>query len=481
MGDLYKVVTLKEMDKRLKKMYERGQDAASKNNLSYAMDMFRDLLKKEPGALEVRQRLRELQFQKIGGKTSTMRKVLVNLMSVPMYIFNAYLLSNAEDKPEYIIKAMDNAEKMLGLDCTSAVPLILLDRAAFDAELPEVSVQALEWAVQFYPKSVFFWDRLGQAYAGAGMGKETFAVYKKLSELQPKNLKWQEQLKDATAVAAMDEGGWTKVERGEADFHVLIRDKDAAARLEQAGHTMRTAEGLAQLIEGIKGEMVTADTAENRRRLADLYEEANNYEEAIAWYTKTMEAMGLNDPAIEQKIIALRIRSYDTRIRDLENRAGDASLTEAEQAEAKAQAVALQQEKIDRLLDNMRDRVRRLPNQVDDRFELAKMLVEKGAIDEALGHFQKLQENPKLGIQVTLHIGSCFMAKHLYDLASEQFQKVIGLLNNMTNIKKDAYYGLAKCHEKLGNTAAAGECYKAIYAADSGYRDVGQLIDELYR
>ena len=39
----------------------RGAEAANNNNLAYAMDMYREFLRKEPGCLEVRKALRELQ------------------------------------------------------------------------------------------------------------------------------------------------------------------------------------------------------------------------------------------------------------------------------------------------------------------------------------------------------------------------------------------------------------------------------------
>ncbi len=479
MDGAFAVKSLKEIDKRLRKVYDRGEEAAAKNNLGYAITMFRELLMKEPGLLEVRQRLRQMQFQNLGGKVSAFHQIVTSILTIPAWFLNMSLLKKGDKKS--LLKAMDNAEGMLSMDCTAMLPLMMLDRAGFEADLPEVSVQALEWAVQFYPKSVYLWDRLGQGYSAAGMGKKCLAVYTKLSELQPNSVRWQDAMKDATAEAAMDAGGWNRVERGEADYQDLIRNKGEASRLEHSGHTFRTAEGLAQLIEAAKEDIIASDTADNRRRLAELLVEAERFEEAIEAYQSVQEKLGLTDPAIEQAILKVQIIRFDSGIREQEALANDEHLSDNEREAAREEADRLRKNKVHALLDSMRDRVRRFPNQVEDRFQLARMLMDDGEVDEAISHLQKLQSHPKLSVTATLYLGRCFYNKRVYDLAVEQFQKVIEDLKNMTTVKKDAYYDLAKTYEALGDTEQALACYKTIYAVDTSYRDVGEVIENHYK
>lgn len=474
----YKAVELKDIDKRLRKLVDRGEDAARQKNYSYAMEMFRELLKKEPGALEVRQRLRDLQYQRLEGNVSAMHQMWANILSIPFWLWSMALLKGEDEK---VIKAADNAEQMLAVDCTAFMPIMMLDRAIYELDLPQASVQILEWGIQFHPKSTFLLSRLAEAYMNAGMGTKCLAVYKKLQQLNPKDKRWAEAVKDATAEAAMTAGGWTKVARGEGDFREIIRDTGQAKRLEQAGRTVKSEEGLRDILAGALEEVETSDTYDKRFQIAELYAELKEYDNAIIWYEKAIEASEINDPAVQQALINVRIRKFDSDVKALQEQLADETLDDATREDLQQQLAAVRQDKADTLLEALRNRVRKNPNLHQERLELAKMLLEQGEPDEALGHLQKLQSHPNLGVQASFFLGNCFAMKKVYDLAIEQYQKVREQIQNMTPLKKEATYNLGQVHEKNGNAEEAAACFKAIYAEDAEYRDVAKIIENLYQ
>ena len=249
------------------------------------------------------------------------------------------------------------------------------------------------------------------------------------------------------------------------------------ARLEHAGHSIRTAEGLAKLIEGKLAEVEETDVADKRRELAELYLEAKQFDEAIEQFTIAIDRLGVSDPALEQQIIKASISKFDLRISEAEKAAADPDLDSEARRQLEGQVRAIKAEKLDVLLDSLRDRVKRYPNQNEDRMELARLLLEADELDEAVTHLQRLAAHPKLGLQASLYLGQCFAKKGVFDLAEEQFHKVLDGQKNMTNLRKEAVYDLGMLHRKLGNMDQAMAAFKSIYVADSSYRDVSEIVE----
>ena len=72
------------------------------------------------------------------------------------------------------------------------------------------------------------------------------------------------------------------------------------------------------------------------------------------------------------------------------------------------------------------------------------------------------------------------MASSKFDLAVDQFNLAKSELQVMNDLKKEVIYELASAFEKMGRTKEAMEEFKAIYMADSGYRDVSKKINTFY-
>jgi len=68
------------------------------------------------------------------------------------------------------------------------------------------------------------------------------------------------------------------------------------------------------------------------------------------------------------------------------------------------------------------------------------------------------------------------MAKSLHDLALEQLRAARQEMPVLDDAKMEVLYQLALCLEKLGRQEEALVEFKAIYAADIGYRDVAERV-----
>ena len=94
------------------------------------------------------------------------------------------------------------------------------------------------------------------------MGRKVLQIRQRLTTLSPNNKQYQEQLKNATAEAAMDEGGWEKVFAEDGDYRSLIKNKDEAVQIEQSERTFKDEDAVENLIESTLAEIEEADTVE---------------------------------------------------------------------------------------------------------------------------------------------------------------------------------------------------------------------------
>ena len=463
--------TVRELRDQEAKLYRTASDAADKRNYQYAIDMYRTLLRRAPGLLEVRQKLREAQFAHQGNRASTVRQILANFAVLPQ-VFRAYSLINSGK----FAVALDNAETAMTFDPTAVVSCSLLVKAAEAAECYEIAEQTLEWAAAHHPTNPQVLDWLGRTYVTLKKGKKAVSLYAKLKELEPHHRQWADRQTKAMAVAALEDG-WEKAADSKEGSLSMVRDRKEAALLEQSERVKKTEQGMEMEVAALLKQCAERDTVDARRRLAELYTQAKDYDQAMAQYGRCRELAGVFDPAIERSMTEVATLQYDARLADLEAQANVAGVTEADLAKLREQYAALTTERDEMLLDRLRQRVKHSPTAYQDRLDLGLLLFDHGLVDEALGHFQFLLKHPRFGIEAGLHAGRCFASKGVNDLAIEQFQRVINEISGISDVKKEAYYALAKCYTAAGKTAEARDCYKAIYAVDMAFRDVKQIIE----
>lgn len=458
------------LNRKYRKLYATADDAFQRKNYAYAIKLYRSVLKKYPGALDVREKLREAQFTAIGCSTSVFRQVMTTLLTLPSATKARAMMTGNK-----LAEALDIAEGMMTKDCTASTCINLVATIAERAEMPETVMATLEWGVRFHNKNQMMMQWLANTYMENERSHKAVEIGERLVKLAPNNQIYKRILKDANAKASMEKGGWTELEKNKGDYRDVVRDKKVAAELEQAGRSVRTEQGLEVLIAGKLEEIEKQDTVEKRQELASFYAEAKDYDAAIEQYTIANDMAGGVDPNIEREIVNLQVKIKDKAIQEME-----AQLEQMDQAEAEANAGKLEELKAERdamQLESLRERVRRFPNQHEDRVLLAQILVREALYDEALGHLQTLSRNPRFKISSQLLMGECFMHKGQHDMAVEQFESVIKGTRSMDGTRKEATYNLGHCQRQMGDEEAAMKSFKAIYSADLNYRDVRELVE----
>lgn len=454
-------VTMEEAPRKAREMFDKGFAAMERDNLDYAMDMFTSALELEPRLLKARKFLRAAQIKKFKGKKGgVITHVFSTLAGLPSYVSTQSALKKDP------AKALKTAEKLLRMDPLNKMFIRIFTNAAVAADLPEVAIQTLEVAKDFYSNDVQLLKKLGDLYMEVNethKGRECFEAIVRLKPNDPESIK---AFKDATALDTMHKGGWSSA----TSYRDVMKDSEEAIRLEQQAKAVKTSRDIKDLIAETQSKIEKEPENINfRRHLADLYLRNDQYDEAIETLQEAQKMSGGADPQIDRALSMAQLKKLDAEIVALEQ-VGD-----QEGAEAK------RNEKNTFQLEDAADRVKRYPNDLQFKYEYGVLLYEHGTINEAIQQFQQAQRNPQRRTRALYYLGLCFKQKEQYDIALEQFEKAASEIGTMDSTKKDILYELGTVCELTGNREKASKYFKDIYAVDIGYRDVAEKIEKSYK
>src|ERR1041385_7763417 len=130
--------SVNDLPRDLRVLFTRGNDALQRDNLDYAIDLFNQVLTKEPALYDCRKALRTAQQRKAGGGGGFFKKVFSSATSQPHIAKGQMAL---RDKPA---EAMHIAEQVLNTDPNNSGAHRLIVKAATALELPRTAVLSLE-------------------------------------------------------------------------------------------------------------------------------------------------------------------------------------------------------------------------------------------------------------------------------------------------------------------------------------------------
>src|SRR5947207_15448980 len=76
--------SVNEISRDVRLLFQKGTEASSRENYDYALDLFNQVLEKEPSFFECRKALRNAQIRKTGGGTGFFKKAWSSASSSPM-------------------------------------------------------------------------------------------------------------------------------------------------------------------------------------------------------------------------------------------------------------------------------------------------------------------------------------------------------------------------------------------------------------
>ena len=455
-------ITLDQIPRKTRDLYEKAMSALERGNAGYALDMLKQVIDVEPRFSLGRKNLRIAQVKALlATKPNAMTHQMASLKGT-------FTLMGAQSKLKKDPKAaLEGAEKLLALDPLNLPFLKFFAQAAEAAEMPELAVQTLEIARPYYAKDVEFLRLLARLYIATNQPGGAKDCYAAVAELLPNDQVAIKNLKDAAALDTMKAGGWNDMK---SDFRSKLKDKKEAILLEQQAKSVKGESDIDTLIASRLLEIQREPQNMNfRRALADLYVRAERFDDALKALAEATKAAGRSDPQIERTTSLIKVRKLD------------AVIAAAKAAGDEAAAAAKEQEKAAFLYDDAVDMVKRYPNDLQFRYELGYQFYLRKQYNEAIEEFQLAQRNPQRRTRALYYLAICFREKGQPDIAFEQLQKAASELTLMDETKKDVVYEMGVLAEQMGRKDEAIAFFKEIYSVDIKYRDIAQRIESSYK
>ncbi|MGD9782249.1 MAG: tetratricopeptide repeat protein [Kiritimatiellia bacterium] len=455
-------ITLEQIPRKTRDLYEKAMAALERGNAGYALDMLKQVIAVEPRFALGRKNLRIAQVKALlATKPNAMTHQMASLKGT-------FTLMGAQGKLKKDPKAaLDGAEKLLALDPLNMPFLKFFAQAAEAAEMPELAVQTLEIAKPYYAKDVAFLRLLARLYIATNQPGGAKDCYAAVAELLPNDQLAIKNLKDAAALDTMKAGGWNDMK---SDFRSKLKDKKEAILLEQQAKSVKGDSDVDSLIaERLKDIQREPQNMNFRRALADLYVRAERYDEALQTLDDATQAAGRSDPQIERTSSQIKTKKFD------------AAIAAAKEAGDEAAAAAQEQAKAEFLYADAVEMVRRYPNDLQFRYELGYQYYLRKQYNEAIEEFQLAQRNPQRRTRALYYLALCFREKGQPDIAFEQLQKAASELTLMDETKKDVVYEMGVLSEQMGRQAEAVAFFKEIYSVDIKYRDIAKRIESSYQ
>jgi len=457
--------SLNDIPRDLRMLFTKGNEALQRDNLDYAIDLFNQVLSKEPGFYECRKALRTAQMRKAGSGGGFFKKMLSSAGSSPMVAKGHLALS--KDPAE----ALKIAEQILNGDPHNSGAHKLAAEAAAALELPKTAILSLEFLAANSPKDKDVAIKFANALADSGEVGRGEKVLADLYRSFPTDNELAQALKDLSARKTLDEGGYEALADGTGSYRDILKDKEEAASLEQQNRQVKTEDVAERLIKEYETRLQTEPrNLKLLRSLAELYTQKKQFDRAMSYYEQIKSSEVGGDASLDRNIADTMVRKFDH----------EASLLDPNAPDYADRFAKLQAEKQAYQLTECQKRAERFPTDLQIRFELGQLYFQTGKITEAMKEFQKAQGSPHRRIQALSYLGQCFARRGINDLAATTFQDAIKEKMVFDEEKKELVYLLGCVYEKMAKREEAIAQFKLIYAVDVGYKDVAEKMDAYY-
>jgi len=453
------------MQREVRGLFTRGHDALQRDNCDYAIDLFSQVLVRDPGLHECRKLLRAAQAKKAGGGGGFFKKVLSSASSSPMVAKGEMALRKSP------AEALSIAEQILNGDPNNSAAHRLIVKAAVAMEMPHTAVMSLEILFRNSPKDKEIAIQFANALAQTGDPKRGESILAGLHDAYPNDNDLHQALKDLSARKTLDEGGYDALADGSGSYRDILKDKDEAQSLEQENRVEKSEDVTDKLIKEYEARLINEPSnLKLLRSLAELYAQKKQFESALAYYERLKKSDLGNDASLDKAIAETVAKKLDHQVAQLDTTAPDYA----------EKAALLQAEKQAYQIAECLKRAERFPTDLQIRFEMGQLFFQAGKISEAIGEFQKSQNNPHRRIASMNFLAQCFAKRKMFDMAARRLQDAIKEKPSLDEEKKDLIYNLGSVLESMGKKEEAIEQFKIIYEVDISYRDVAAKVDAFY-
>src|SRR6185437_5569091 len=231
-----------EISRDVRQIFQKGNDALTRENYDYAVDLLMQVLEKEPGFYDGRKALRLAQQRKAGGGKGFFKKALSSASSAPLVAKGQIALrSNPAD-------ALNIGEQILNSDPTSTGGHKLIAEAALALSMPKTAVMSFDVLFKNNPKDKNVTIQYANVLAEIGQAQLAERILMESSRLNANDPELHQALKDLSARKTLHEGGYEGLASGQGSYRDILRNEQEAKSLEQANRVQKTEDQAERLI-----------------------------------------------------------------------------------------------------------------------------------------------------------------------------------------------------------------------------------------
>ncbi len=464
---------------KARKFFEHARTAAGTGQLDYALKLFANGLKFDPGNLAAHQDMYEagIKFFHADGKPATGKDTReiegptpLDKMVVAEYVWMRDL--NSVTAAMRLLDATGKAQQSPFGQWLAPKMLNMIRKALEKKPQKKVWVQAID------------------LFSNVDAWNEAFACGEEAQRLDPGDMTLEQRLRQLTAARAIQQGGYQANYGQTGAFRAQVRDSEKQKQLEAAGN-----------ISGAGGgEEIALDKARQD------FDDNPMSPDAINRYGSLLRKRGVGDDEEKAAEVFMagytRLQEYrfkmhadDLRIAKL-RRSERAAREALEQAPENPQLQMTHETARTKLLelegDIYRERVLKYPTNREMKSDLGRIEYELGRYQEAMAAFQASKDDPKLRVTGAWMLGRCFEKEGWHTEAVGEFREALAALDSTSadkelEIKYDlmmALIELAKLEKSGAHAKEAADICSAIVRKNISFKDVRirrKEVDDLIR
>jgi tetratricopeptide (TPR) repeat protein len=465
---------------KARKWFTHARTSAESSNYAYAIQCFANGIRLDPYQLAPHGEMLDaaVKYVSNGGKAATGREVRGLDDGTPIGKFAAAEFEFMKDITNFKpgLKMLDAAAKAEAFEFGRWIAPRVLGLMRSQHQKKKLGKSTLVNAMETF-RDVGAWD-------------ESLVVGEMARDVDPSDNELAQEIKNLSAQRAMDQGGYDEAGGVEGGFRRFIKDSEKQKEL-------------------LEDESLAAGASVEERRLARAkaaYDEDPSLPDNINRYAQLLKAQGTEEAEQQAHDIYMkgfndigeyrfRMAAGDIRIEQLERerRRLDEQLEDnPDDPERKARLETVRTELLELKMSEYSERVKRYPTDRHRKFDLGQVLAELGRTGEAMEHFQKSKDEPKLRVRAGHMLGRCFMADGWYTEAISEFEDALRAIEATERdrelaIKYDLMLALlaaAQEEDSIDMARQSKSICSEIARSDITYRDIRakrKEVDEVIR
>ena len=451
--------------KKAQAYFQHGNEAALKNNLDYAISMYREACKLVPTHVPFRQKLREVQRKKLNNDPKSVgRMTQMRIQGIRL----KYRGSKSKGRWPEMLEGCEDAFALNPWDVGTSRDAA---EAAEGLSQPEMARWLMESVAPQGENDVEYLKHMADVYKLNKDWRRAIQVLERVRKLAPNDEGVAKEINGLAASATIARSGLDRAIESPSRSESIKVDSFSPDVDDLAEQAMAPEQRLLSHIQ------TTPQRVGPYLELADLYRAQGRLEDAEKVLASGLKA-NRDDAVLQSAHAEVQISRMHKAREELETRVKK----NPDDITARAKLDKLTAMLNDYEIKEFRRRVDQRPEDLNLRMQLGTRLARAGRHQEAITEFQKVRSSPELRVPAQLQAGMSFEATGVLKLAERNYDDALKAADpkDTPNVL-ELHYRLGRVFEAQGDPRQAEDHYQEVAAIDYGYKDVATRLQGLNR